>query len=114
MRAYTNRLGRDIELQRVIETRFGSIVRSVEIQAATFVSTFAKVVGPPRCLEIDVLDSTDRWLQASLIGVADFPDGPMLYVHYTGWDHSYDDWLPIESYRLAMPGTRCTAWTQTH
>lgn len=50
---------------------------------------------------IDVLDTTSVWLSASIEEIQDFGDGPMIRVHYTGWSPQYDEWIPIESYRLA-------------
>jgi len=53
-------------------------------------------------LKLDVMDTTDTWLPAEVRRF--HPHRPLVQVHYYGWD-DYDEWLPYNSYRIALPGT---------
>ncbi|GAB5367283.1 hypothetical protein AAMO2058_001216900 [Amorphochlora amoebiformis] len=53
-------------------------------------------------MALDVFDSADKWMSAYVIDVDGRYD--MIKVHYDGWDAKYDEWLPIDSYRLARAG----------
>jgi hypothetical protein len=57
-------------------------------------------------MRLDVLDFADKWLEAKVKDVKYFRDGPMVLVNFVGWHPKYDDWIPIESYRLAPLHTR--------
>ena len=59
---------------------------------------------PESTLLVDVKDSVDRWTCACVVQVAWFADGPMVLVSFTDWDRRYDEWLPLESHRLAPAG----------
>ncbi len=58
-------------------------------------------VLPRDGLQVDILDTTDKWLSGEIVEVKHFRDGPMCKVRYTGWNPKYDEWLTAETYRLA-------------
>lgn len=53
---------------------------------------------------IDVLDTINVWRVSTVVGLDDFSDGPMIHIHYNGWAYKFDEWIPLESYRLAPHG----------
>jgi RNA binding activity-knot of a chromodomain len=46
---------------------------------------------------IDVKDTIDQWLEAEVINVR----GDEVYVHYNGWGYRWDEWLSMNSDRIA-------------
>eukprot|EP00954_Amorphochlora_amoebiformis_P026705 1380872-Amorphochlora_amoeboformis.AAC.1 len=51
---------------------------------------------------IMVHDTTDKWVEASVIGYRTWsPNCAQVRVTYHGWDKKYDEWIDVESYRLA-------------
>ena len=51
---------------------------------------------------IDALDSADQWLPARLLSFD--PSTCLCHISYDGWSSTYDEWLPIDSYRIARRG----------
>jgi hypothetical protein len=54
---------------------------------------------------IDCRDTVNKWLP-SIVRVV--KDGK-IRVHYLNWDEKWDDWLPVDSDRLAPKGTHTAA-----
>ena len=46
---------------------------------------------------VDVKDTIDQWLEAEVINVR----GDEVYVHYNGWGYRWDEWLKMNSDRIA-------------
>lgn len=56
-------------------------------------------------MKIDALDTENVWCVGLIRLKIDNGDKhPYLYIHYIGWDKSYDEILPENSYRLAPLG----------
>jgi len=52
--------------------------------------------------EVDALDTTDKWCKAVITHRDE--EHQMVRVHYVNWNTKYDEWINMESYRLAPPG----------
>eukprot|EP00468_Gymnochlora_sp_CCMP2014_P003603 CAMPEP_0167753204 /NCGR_PEP_ID=MMETSP0110_2-20121227/7576_1 /TAXON_ID=629695 /ORGANISM="Gymnochlora sp., Strain CCMP2014" /LENGTH=320 /DNA_ID=CAMNT_0007638929 /DNA_START=446 /DNA_END=1408 /DNA_ORIENTATION=+ len=49
-----------------------------------------------------VHDTTEKWVEASVIGYRTWsPNCSQVRVTYHGWDKKYDEWIDVQSYRLA-------------
>lgn len=46
---------------------------------------------------IDVKDTIDQWLEAEVINVHE----NQVYVHYNGWGRRWDEWIDMNSPRIA-------------
>ena len=46
---------------------------------------------------IDVKDTIDQWLEAEVINVNE----SQVYVHYNGWGRRWDEWIDMNSPRIA-------------
>jgi hypothetical protein len=46
---------------------------------------------------VDVKDTIDQWLEAQIIQVRN----NMVYVHYNGWGTRWDEWIEMNSPRIA-------------
>jgi hypothetical protein len=59
---------------------------------------------------VDVLDTVDQWLEASVLQVS--ADGGDVYVHYHGWPARWDEWISAASPRIQPFRTRTShsAW----
>lgn len=56
-------------------------------------------------MKIDALDTEGVWCSAFIrLKIDNGEKDPFLYVHYTGWDSSYDEVISESSYRLAPAG----------
>lgn len=49
---------------------------------------------------LDVKDRTCVWLNGVVRDVAD----DAIYIHYLGWNKKYDEWIELDSQRLAPKG----------
>jgi hypothetical protein len=66
---------------------------------------YGRFVVPSVGLDIDVLDSVDRWCEARVVLVQ---PGRQAMVHYHGWSDRFNEWLPLDSYRIAPLHSRST------
>lgn len=48
---------------------------------------------------VDVKDTVNQWLEATILDINE-PDG-QVYVHYNGWPSRWDEWISVDSARLA-------------
>ena len=56
-------------------------------------------------MEIDALDTEGIWLTATIkLKIDNGEKYPFLYIHYLGWDNTYDELIIESSYRLAPAG----------
>jgi hypothetical protein len=51
---------------------------------------------------VDCCDSVKKWLEAQVVEVG---EGEVL-VHYDGWHSRWDEWIPVDSYRLKPYGSQ--------
>lgn len=47
---------------------------------------------------IDAQDTLEQWLEAQILDIKD----NKAYIHYSGWQNDWNEWLPLESPRLAL------------
>merc|ERR1712154_273100 len=47
----------------------------------------------------DCLDSTDKWYEAEIVDKNE--NGQLVFIHYKGWDAKYNEWINVDSYRIA-------------
>ena len=52
----------------------------------------------------DVKDIAEKWWESSIRAIKD----DRIFIHYNGWPMKWDEWLPIDSERLAAPHTHTT------
>eukprot|EP01041_Mallomonas_annulata_P006092 gene6092-12299_t len=65
---------------------------------------------------LDVRDTVSQWLEATVLRVddgddddgMDAPVSPRIFIHYNGWPSRWDEWLPVDSPRIAPFRTRTT------
>jgi len=50
---------------------------------------------------LDVLDPVSRWYESTVINRRE----DMICVHYCGWTKKWDEWVPVDSHRLAPRST---------
>eukprot|EP01017_Pseudomicrothorax_dubius_P040733 TRINITY_DN641_c0_g1_i2.p1 TRINITY_DN641_c0_g1~~TRINITY_DN641_c0_g1_i2.p1 ORF type:complete len:582 (-),score=104.02 TRINITY_DN641_c0_g1_i2:74-1819(-) len=47
---------------------------------------------------VDARDTIDQWLEAQIIGIR----GAQAFIHYNGWGRRWDEWIDMNSPRLAL------------
>lgn len=57
---------------------------------------------------IDVLDTIEQWLEATIVRT----DREFVLIHYNGWPQRWDEWLHVDSPRIAPFRTRSQHTTQ--
>ncbi|MES1908094.1 MAG: hypothetical protein MHM6MM_001096 [Cercozoa sp. M6MM] len=63
---------------------------------------FTSIEGIQRGLPVDACDTMGRWYRATVARTELVHGVPMLQVHYLGWGTRYDEWLRLDSCRLAQ------------
>lgn len=52
--------------------------------------------------EVDIHDTTEKWCKGRVVEIVrEAPNRYQALIHYDGWDSQYDEWVNLDSYRLA-------------
>eukprot|EP01138_Halocafeteria_seosinensis_P014127 gb/GECG01014425.1/.p1 GENE.gb/GECG01014425.1/~~gb/GECG01014425.1/.p1 ORF type:complete len:754 (+),score=74.97 gb/GECG01014425.1/:1-2262(+) len=55
---------------------------------------------------VDVCDTVQKWLEATIMKISE--DGNQAFIHYNGWPERWDEWINVDSPRIAPFRTRTT------
>jgi hypothetical protein len=60
-------------------------------------------------VKLDVRDTENIWCTGNVEMIMRFSESePVVYIHYDGWSRKYDEYIPIDSTRLASMGVYTT------
>jgi uncharacterized ubiquitin-like protein YukD len=80
-------------------TKFPEIASIKNLNKNTFINPFNFASRKLQLGQwIDVKDTIDQWLEAQVIRV----QNSQVYVHYNGWGSRWDEWLDMNSPRIAL------------